>query len=71
MREVRVLLKDQQSSKPFSIWMVKEDSEDNTVQFTLRHSYPDMKPAPGWLVEHDGKTFVVRQVAGLTLVCEQ
>jgi len=38
-------------------------------QVKLLHDYPDMKPAAGWTLLHDGRAYTVERVSGASLQC--
>lgn len=58
----RVILSD--GGDPVSLWSTVDG---DTV--TLDHEYPDFHPAPGWLVEVQGRHLVIDTVEGRQLNC--
>lgn len=66
-RLVRVVLLDEHGLRATdSIWARAQGGG-----FELLFDYPDMKPAAGWRVESDSKTYRVDAVSGKALQCSE
>jgi hypothetical protein len=51
-----------------SIWVEETAAlKDGRLGVKLLYDYPDLKPAQGWTLEHDGKTYTVERVSGQNL----